>query len=99
MKNLYNIIKFPVVTEKSTKISENNQFVFKVDIDTSKDEVKKAIEKIFKVKVKSVNTINVKGKKKVFKGTKGKRSDYKKAVITLLKGETLDYSGGVNWWH
>tara|TARA_B100000161_G_C33218859_1_gene267520 strand:- start:141 stop:431 length:291 start_codon:yes stop_codon:yes gene_type:complete len=96
MKNLYNIIKFPVVTEKSTKISENNQFVFKVDIDTSKDEVKKAIEKIFKVKVKSVNTINVKGKKKVFKGTKGKRSDYKKAVITLLKGETLDYSGGVN---
>ena len=99
MKNLYNIIKFPVVTEKSTKISENNQFVFKVDIDTSKDEVKKAIEKIFKVKVKSVNTINVKGKKKVFKGTKGKRSDYKKAVITLIKGETLDYSGGVNWWH
>ena len=99
MKNLYNIIKFPVVTEKSTKISENNQFVFKVDIGTSKDEVKKAIEKIFKVKVKSVNTINVKGKKKVFKGTKGKRSDYKKAVITLIKGETLDYSGGVNWWH
>ena len=96
MKNLYNIIKFPVVTEKSTKISENNQFVFKVDTDTSKDEVKKAIEKIFKVKVKSVNTINVKGKKKVFKGTKGKRSDYKKAVITLIKGETLDYSGGVN---
>ena len=96
MKNLYNIIKFPVVTEKSTKISENNQFVFKVDIDTSKEEVKKAIEKIFKVKVKSVNTINVKGKKKVFKGTKGKRSDYKKAVITLIKGETLDYSGGVN---
>ncbi len=96
MKNLYNIIKFPVVTEKSTKISENNQFVFKVDIGTSKDEVKKAIEKIFKVKVKSVNTINVKGKKKVFKGTKGKRSDYKKAVITLIKGETLDYSGGVN---
>ena len=96
MKNLYNIIKFPVVTEKSTKISENNQFVFKVDIDTSKDEVKKAIEKLFKVKVKSVNTINVKGKKKVFKGTKGKRSDYKKAVITLIKGETLDYSGGVN---
>ena len=96
MKNLYDIVKFPVVTEKSTKISENNQFVFKVDIDTSKDEVKKAIEKLFKVKVKSVNTINVKGKKKVFKGTKGKRSDYKKAVITLLKGETLDYSGGVN---
>ena len=55
-----------------------------------------AIEKVFKVKVKAVNTIKVKGKRKVFKGTKGKRIDYKKAVITLLKGETLDYSGGVN---
>ena len=96
MKNLYDIIKFPVVTEKSTKISENNQFVFKVGIHSTKDEIKKAVEKVFKVKVKAINTIKVKGKKKIFKGTKGKRSDYKKAVITLLKGETLDYSGGVN---
>ena len=96
MKNIYDIIKFPVVTEKSTKISENNQFVFKVAIDTSKSEIKKAVEKVFKVKVKAINTIKVKGKKKVFKGTKGKRSDFKKAVITLVKGETLDYSGGVN---
>ena len=96
MTNLYDIIKFPVVTEKSTKISENNQFVFKVAIDSSKGDIKKAIEKVFKVKVKAINTIKVKGKKKVFKGTKGKRSDFKKAVITLVKGETLDYSGGVN---
>ena len=96
MKNLYDIIKFPVVTEKSTKISENNQFVFKVSLDSSKYEIKNAIEKVFKVKVKSVNTIKNKGKKKVFKGTKGKRSDFKKAIITLVKGETLDYSGGVN---
>ena len=96
MTNLYDIIKFPVVTEKSTKISENNQFVFKVAINSSKGDIKKAIEKVFKVKVKAINTIKVKGKKKVFKGTKGKRSDFKKAVVTLVKGETLDYSGGVN---
>ena len=96
MKNLYDIIKFPVVTEKSTKISENNQFIFKVAIDSPKGDIKKAIEKVFKVKVKAINTIKVKGKKKVFKGTKGKRSDFKKAIITLVKGETLDYSGGVN---
>ncbi len=96
MTNVYDIIKFPVVTEKSTKISENNQFVFKVGINTSKDEIKNAVEKLFKVKVKAVNTIKVKGKRKIFKGTRGKRIDYKKAVITLLKGETLDYSGGVN---
>ena len=96
MKSVYDIVKFPVVTEKSTKISENNQFVFKVAIDSSKDEIKKSIEKVFKVKVKAVNTIKIKGKRKIFKGTKGKRSDFKKAVITLVKGETLDYSGGVN---
>ena len=96
MINIHDIIRSPVVTEKSTKISENNQFVFKVDLATSKDEIKNAIEKLFKVKVKAVNTIKVKGKKKIFKGTKGKRSDYKKAVITLQKGETLDYSGGIN---
>ena len=64
MINIYDIIKFPVVTEKSTKISENNQFVFKVGINSSKDEIKKAIEKVFKVKVKAVNTIKVKGKEK-----------------------------------
>ena len=93
---LYEIIKQPVVTEKTTKISENNQFVFKVENKSSKQDIKIAIEKIFKVKVKSINTIKIKGKTKVFKGTKGRRSDYKKAVVTLKKGETLDYSGGIN---
>tara|TARA_B100001027_G_C16184955_1_gene293298 strand:- start:101 stop:394 length:294 start_codon:yes stop_codon:yes gene_type:complete len=93
---LYEIIKQPVVTEKTTKISENNQFVFKVENTCSKLDIKNAVEKIFKVKVKSVNTIKIKGKTKVFKGTKGRRSDYKKAVVTLKKGETLDYSGGIN---
>ncbi len=94
--NIYEIIKQPVVTEKTTKISEHNQFVFKVANSSAKNDIKKAIEKIFKVKVKSINTIKIKGKAKVFKGTKGKRSDYKKAIVTLKAGETLDYSGGIN---
>ena len=94
--NTYEIIKQPVVTEKTTKMSENNQFVFKVESTSSKENIKKAVEKLFKVKVKSINTIKIKGKTKIFKGTKGGRSDYKKAVVTLKSGETLDYSGGVN---
>ena len=78
MNYLYDIIKFPVVTEKSTKISENNQFVFKVGINYSKEEIKKAVEKVFKGKVKAVNTIKVKGKKKVFKEQKEKEVILKK---------------------
>ena len=85
------------ITEKATKVSEKNQFVFKVKIDSNKKEIKKAIEKLFKVKVKNVKTIKIKGKNKVFKGTKGRRADYKKAIICLNKGENLDYSGGISW--
>ena len=96
MNSLYNTIVSPVITEKATKISENNQFVFKVKIDSNKKEIKEAIEKLFKVKVKSIKTIKTKGKNKIFKGTKGRRSDYKKAVICLNKGENLDYSGGIS---
>ena len=96
MSDIYNIILSPVITEKATKISENNQYVFKVSLNSNKSNIKEAIEKLFKVKVKSINTTKVKGKTKVFKGTKGKRSDYKKAIITLNKGQNLDYSGGVN---
>ena len=95
-KNIYNIIRQPVVTEKTTKISENNQFVFRVSIDSNKEIIKEAVEKIYKVKVKCINTIKIKGKRKTFKGTKGKRSDYKKAIVSLKEGETLDYSGGLN---
>ena len=96
MNNLYNIVIAPIITEKATKISEKNQYVFKVKIDSNKKEIKQAIEKLFKVKVKNIKTIKIKGKSKIFKGTKGKRSDYKKAIICLNKGENLDYSGGVN---
>ena len=96
MNNLYNIVIAPIITEKATKISEKNQYVFKVKIHSNKKEIKQAIEKLFKVKVKNIKTIKIKGKSKIFKGTKGKRSDYKKAIICLNKGENLDYSGGVN---
>ena len=96
MNSIYSTIVSPVITEKATKISENNQFVFKVKIDSNKKEIKEAIEKLFKVKVKSIKTIKTKGKNKVFKGTKGRRSDYKKAIICLNKGENIDYSGGIS---
>ena len=95
-RNIYNIIKNPVVTEKTTKISENNQFVFKVSVESSKKSIRMAIEKIFKVKVENINTIKVKGKRKVFKGTQGRRVDYKKAIVKLKEGETIDYSGGIS---
>ena len=96
MNNLYNTVIAPIITEKATKISEKNQYVFKVKIDSNKKEIKQAIEKLFKVKIKKIKTIKIKGKTKTFKGTKGRRSDYKKAIICLDKGENLDYSGGVN---
>ena len=96
VNSLYNVIVSPVITEKATKISENNQYVFKVTISSDKKIIKQAIEKLFKVKVKSINTTKVKGKVKIFKGTKGKRADNKKAIVSLKEGENLDYSGGVN---
>ena len=95
MNSLYNTILSPIITEKATKVSEKNQFVFKVKIDSNKKEIKGAIEKLFSVKVKAVNIINTKGKVKRFKGVLGKRNDVKKAVITLVEGNTIDISAGV----
>ena len=91
----YNVIVKPVVTEKSTTLSENNQIVFLVNINSNKIDIKKSIELIYGVKVNSVNIIRVKGKTKVFKGKVGKRSDYKKAIISLSKGQSIDLSMGV----
>ena len=91
----YNVIVNPVVTEKSTTLSENNQIVFLVNINSNKIDIKKSIELIYGVKVSSVNIIRVKGKTKVFKGKVGKRSDYKKAIISLPKGQSIDLSLGV----
>ena len=91
----YKIIRKPIVTEKATKLSEFNKVVFEVSFKSNKNEIKGAIEKLFSVKVKSVNIINTKGKVKRFKGVLGKRNDIKKAVITLVEGNTIDISAGV----
>ena len=91
----YKIIRKPIVTEKATKLSEFNKVVFEVTSKSNKKEIKSAIEKLFSVKVKAVNIINTKGKVKRFKGVLGKRNDVKKAVITLVEGNTIDISAGV----
>ena len=91
----YQIILNPLVTEKSTQQSEFNKMVFSVPVDANKIEVKSSIEKIFSVKVASVNTILLKGKVKRFKGVLGRRSNTKKAIVTLAPGNTIDLSAGV----
>ena len=91
----FDIVKFPVITEKSTILAEQGKYVFAVDQDATKTGVTKAIENIFSVKVTKVNMVNVKGKTKRFKGKMGVRSDLKKAVVTLAKDNTIDFTGGV----
>ena len=97
MSNLtnYQAILSPVITEKSTKLSENNQVVFRVPHDATKPQIKKAVEELFKVKVKGVNTLVTKGKTKFFRGRKGQRSDVKKAIVTLHEGSTIDVTTGL----
>ena len=91
----YQIILNPLVTEKSTQQSEFNKMVFSVPVNATKLEVKQSIEKIFSVKVMAVNTILLKGKVKRFKGVLGRRSNTKKAIVTLAAGNTIDLSAGV----
>jgi large subunit ribosomal protein L23 len=91
----YDIIKRPVVTEKSTLLSANNQVVFMVDTNATKPEIKTAVQDIFSVKVKAVNVVNNKPKTKVFRGKAGKRQAFKKAIITLEAGQTIDLASGV----
>ncbi len=93
--NSYDIIRKPVITEKSTLASENNQVVFEVSTSASKPEIKKAIEELFKVKVTAVNTITTKGKTKRFRGRPYRRSDVKKAVVTLAEGQSIDVTSGL----
>jgi len=95
IKSEYDLIKSPVVTEKSTILGEDGKYVFHVSPVANKILVKNAIEKIFGVKVKSVNILNQVGKEKRFKGTLGRRSDKKKAIVTLEKGHNIDLAGGV----
>jgi large subunit ribosomal protein L23 len=89
-ETLYGVILAPVITEKATRGSEYNQVTFKVREDATKPLIKAAVETLFSVKVKAVNTIVVQGKTKRFKGIPGKRSDWKKAIVTLAAGQTID---------
>lgn len=91
----YDVILGPVITEKSTLVSEHNQVVFKVAMSATKPAIKKAVEALFSVKVKAVNTIVVPGKVKRFRGVVGKRSDYKKAVVSLAEGQSIDVTTGI----
>ena len=84
----YDVIRKPIITEKSTMASENNAVVFEVAIDANKPQIKEAVESLFNVKVKAVNTSITKGKVKRFKGQLGKRKDIKKAYVTLEEGNT-----------
>ena len=92
---MYDVILAPVVTEKSTRVSEHNQIVFKVRKDATKPEIKQAVEGLFGVKVTAVNTLVQKGKMKRFRGRVGFRSDVKKAIVTLAEGQSIDVTTGI----
>lgn len=91
----FDVLLAPVITEKSTRGAEHNQITFKVRLDATKPEIKVAVEKLFKVKVTGVNTVRQNGKIKRFRGTIGKRDDFKKAVVTLAEGQTIDITSGL----
>ena len=91
----YDIIRSPVITEKSTLLSEHNQVMFNVAKTATKPEIKKAVEALFEVKVSAVNTLNRKGKTKRFRGVKGRQSDVKKAIVTLEEGQSIDVTTGL----
>ena len=92
---LYGVILSPVITEKATRGSEHNQVTFRVRRDAPKPLIKAAIEGLFNVKVTGVNTTNLWGKTKRFKGHLGHRSDFKKAIVTLAEGQTIDVTTGI----
>jgi len=91
----YDVIVSPVITEKATRILENNQVIFKVSKEATKPQIKRAVESLYGVKVKGVNTVNIKGKNKVFRGVKGKRPSIRKAMITLAEGQSIDLSSRI----
>ena len=92
---LYDVIRSPVITEKATVLSEHNQVVFKVRSSATKPQIQEAVERLFNVKVKAVNTLNRKGKKKRFRGIAGRQSDMKKAIVTLMEGHSIDVTTGL----
>ena len=89
-QKIYEVIRNPLVSEKSTYVSQFNYYVFKVSPKSKKPEIKQAVEKLFNVKVLSVNTLNQNGKIKKFRNIKGKRPDFKKAFVKLAEGNTID---------
>ena len=91
----YDVIVAPVVSEKATQLSEYNQVMFNVAGWATKPQIKQAVEKLFEVKVEAVNTLNRKGKAKVFRGRKGRQTDRKFAIITLKDGERIDITSGI----
>ena len=91
----YDTVLAPVITEKATLLSEQNKVVFKVAKHATKDEIAEAVEQLFKVNVTKVNTLIVKGKTKRFRGHVGRRSDFKKAVVTLAPGQSIDIATGL----
>ena len=95
MEKNYDIIRSPAITEKATLLSEANQVVFNVALSASKPEIKKAVEELFSVKVKAVNTIVRKGKTKRFRGIRGQQSDVKKAIVTLEDGQSIDVTASL----
>jgi large subunit ribosomal protein L23 len=91
----YDVIRRPIITEKATMASEANAVVFEVARDAAKPQIKQAVEELFGVKVKAVNTVTTKGKVKRFRGVRGRRNDVKKAYVTLEEGNTIDVSTGL----
>jgi len=89
------VVRTPVITEKSTRGSEHNQVTFRVPLTATKPEIKASIEELFSVKVRKVNTLRVKGKTKRFRGILGQRSDFKKAIVTLEEGHSIDVTTGI----
>ena len=94
-ERMYDIIRSPIITEKTSIAAEHNQVAFQVPMDASKPEIRQAVEKLFNVKVTGVNTMVQKGKIKRFRGIQGKRADIKKALVTLAEGQSIDVTTGI----
>jgi len=94
-ERMYQVIVSPVVTEKATRLNEFSQVTFRVTLDATKPEIKAAVERLFSVKVEAVNTVVMKGKTKRFRGREGRRSDWKKAIVKLQAGQTIDLTTGL----
>lgn len=92
---LYDVIRSPVITEKATMGSEQDKVMFNVAKTATKPQIKQAVEALFEVKVKAVNTVIRKGKVKIFKGVKGRQNDVKKAIVTLESGQSIDVATGL----